>query len=124
MFSFFTEEETCEQIYYQKAKIILEYLFGKESPYERPIINNTFHILAYNTVYEIDREYREYKSERNNYTKQLNDELKSVMIEIECYEVGFVLSIFFYLIYKKFIIRIKNIHNLKGYIPFTQNENE
>ena len=124
LFSFFTEEETCEQIYYQKAKIILEYLFGKESPYERPIINNTFHILAYNTVYEIDREYREYKSERNNYTKQLNDELKSVMIEIECYEVGFVLSIFCYLIYKKFIIRIKNIHNLKGYIPFTQNENE
>ena len=122
LFSFFTEEDTCEQIYYQKAKIILEYLFGKESPYERPIINNTFHILAFNTVYEIDREFREYKSAKNNYTKQLNDELKSIEVKIECVHFGMAFIIICYLVYKK--IKLKNRHKLKGYMAFSQNENE
>ena len=124
LFSFFTEEDTCEQIYYQKAKIILEYLFGKESPYERPIINNTFHILAFNTVYEFDREFREYKSAQNNYTKQLNDELKSIEVKIECVHVGFAFIVICYLVYKKISFKLKNRHKIKGYMAFSQNENE
>lgn len=45
---------------YMKSKIILEYIFENPSSYEIPLINDTFHTLAYNAVYTIDNEYRLY----------------------------------------------------------------
>ena len=122
LFSFFTEEETCEQIYYQKAKIVLEYLFGEESPYERPIINNTFHILAFNTVYEFDRQLREYRSAKKNEAKKLEDELKQIEIKIEMVRICIAMVFIGFFIFKKITLRIEHKNKLKGYTPFNQNE--
>ena len=82
---------------YMKSKIILEYIFENPSSYEIPLINDTFHTLAYNAVYTIDNEYRLYWEDRNNYTKRLKDEIHHYEIEIECYYLGIYIYAFLYI---------------------------
>ena len=122
LFSFILEENTCEYITFMKQKIILEYLFQDPTPYEKPIINNTFHILAYNAVYTIDSEFRLYKEEKKNITRKLKEEIHFYKIQIELFHCCICLTTIIFFVYWKILIQKKEREKLKGYEPFNKKE--
>ena len=122
LFSFILEENTCEYITFMKQKIILEYLFQDPTPYEKPIINNTFHILAYNAVYTIDSEFRLYKDEKKNITRKLKEEIHFYKIQIELFHCCICLTTIIFFVYWKILIQKKEREKLKGYEPFNKKE--
>ena len=122
LISFILEDNTCDYIYFMKQKIILEYLFQEPTSYEKPIINNTFHILAYNAVKTIDSEFRLYKEEKRNYTRLLKDQIHFYKMQIELFYICICLTTIIFIVYWKIKINKRESIQLKGYIPFKKKE--
>ena len=122
LFSLITEENTYEYIAFMKSKIVLEYLYTDPCQYEPKVINDTFYITAFNAVYTVDYEFRQYKEERKNYTKKLKEEIRKYEVEFECYYLTIFLIILGILIYWKITINQKEREKLKGYQLFNKRE--
>ena len=106
----------------KKTKIVLEYLFQEPSPYE--IIDDTLHILAYNTVYTLDAQYRSFKEEKKNITNQLKERIKEIKLQIEYYYMCIAITVIIICMWGKINhhLKIKENDKLKGYQPFNKRE--
>ena len=118
LFSMHTESK--DVMFLKKTKIVLEYLFSNPSPYE--IIDDTLHILAYNTVYILDAEFRYYKEEKRNITNRLKEQIKEVKLQIEYFWMCVCLTLLIIFMWGKIKNHFKEKEKLKGYQPFNKKE--
>jgi hypothetical protein len=117
LFSLFTDSRDI--MFLKKTKIALEYLFQEPSPYE--IIDDTLHILAYNTVYALDAELRSFKEEKRNITKKLKQQIKKVKIQIEYLYICIYIILLINFMWGK-INYFKQKDKYKGYQSFNKRE--
>ena len=106
----------------KKTKLVLEYLFQEPSPYE--IIDDTLHILAYNTVYVLDAQFRLFKEEKKNITNKLKEQIKEIKLQIEYYYMCIAITVIIICMWGKINnhLKIKENDKFKGYQPFHKKE--
>ena len=82
-------------INFNKAKIVLVYIFPQPSPYE--ILDNSFVNLSFNVVYTMDKNIKDYENQ-----------ISHMITKNECFYLGIYIIILFIFIFVKFNIYVMN----------------